>query len=281
MSTSLRGFRPFRTAPNTVLSVQDVYRRAPSVFAAEAHSSRSEKFVPVSTANVLDALLKEGYVVTDAQQSRCRDADRRDFTKHLVRLRHRDQLANPTLVGGSVPELLITNANDGASAFNVGFGVFRLVCSNGLVVGRQLANTSVRHVGRSVIDDVIEGTYRVLETSDEVLGRIERWSGIQLAQPQQLQLAQKAAEARWGVDEAGNLQAPINNVQQLLRPNRIEDRLDDAWTVINRIQENIVRGGVRGHSANGRRTSTRAITGVDENLRVNRAIWTLAEELIA
>ncbi|HEX4918452.1 MAG TPA: DUF932 domain-containing protein, partial [Limnobacter sp.] len=96
MTQNLRGFAPFRTGSNTILTPSDVYRRAPSVFADSAHSSRSERFVPVSTANVLDALLGEGYVVTDAQQSRCRDADRREFTKHLVRLRHRDQVSNPT-----------------------------------------------------------------------------------------------------------------------------------------------------------------------------------------
>lgn len=265
----------------SILTPAQLHRVAPSVFANEAHESRSAKFVPVSTANVLDALLQEGFYPVKANQSVCRDASRRDFTKHIVRLRHRDQLENPTLVGGTVPEILITNANDGASSFSVGFGLYRLVCSNGLVVGKELASHATRHTGNGVLDNVIEGVYKVLEQRDDVLGRIERWSGVQTTLDQQFELASRVAEARWGKDANGNILTPLNNPSQLLTARRWADNGTDAWTILNRIQENVIRGGLPGRSDSGRRTRTREVNSVNEDLRINQAIWNIAEEVFA
>jgi len=62
-------------------------------------------------------------------------------------------------------------------------------------------------------------------------------------------------------------------------PRRFEDRGNDLWTTFNRIQENLMRGGLSGHNRNGRRLTTRPIAGVSENVRLNRALWTLTERM--
>jgi hypothetical protein len=41
----------------------------------------------------------------------------------------------------------------------------------------------------------------------------------------------------------------------------------------------MIQGGLRGKNANGGRMTTRQVTGVSENVRLNRALWTLAEEM--
>jgi hypothetical protein len=41
----------------------------------------------------------------------------------------------------------------------------------------------------------------------------------------------------------------------------------------------MTRGGLHGRNASGRATTTRAVTGIDQNIRLNRALWVLAEEL--
>jgi hypothetical protein len=65
--------------------------------------------------------------------------------------------------------------------------------------------------------------------------------------------------------------------ERLLRPRRHADNKADLWTAFNRVQENIIKGGVSGRSTTGRRLSTRAIGGVTENVKLNRALWTLAD----
>ncbi|MBN3807442.1 DUF945 domain-containing protein, partial [Paraburkholderia sp. Ac-20336] len=72
--------------------------------------------------------------------------------------------------------------------------------------------------------------------------------------------------------------APITE-NQLLAPRRFEDRRDDLWTVFNRVQENLTKGGLHGRSRTGRAMSTRPITGIDENVKLNRALWMLAEAM--
>lgn len=64
---------------------------------------------------------------------------------------------------------------------------------------------------------------------------------------------------------------------QLLAPRRWDDRKNDLWAVFNRVQENLVKGGLNGRTANGRNQRTRPVQGIDQNLRLNRALWLLAE----
>lgn len=66
------------------------------------------------------------------------------------------------------------------------------------------------------------------------------------------------------------------------RPVFVEGDVDRSlWTTFNVIQENVVRGGLQGRKRNAegriRRAQTRAITGIDQNMTLNRALWTLAE----
>jgi hypothetical protein len=72
--------------------------------------------------------------------------------------------------------------------------------------------------------------------------------------------------------------APITE-QQILQPKRREDVGNDLWKTFNRVQERMLKGGVAGRSATGKRTTTRAITGIDQDFRLNRALWVLAEQM--
>lgn len=72
--------------------------------------------------------------------------------------------------------------------------------------------------------------------------------------------------------------APITE-DQLLTARRFDDRPNDIWTTLSRVQENMIKGGLQGRSQSGRRTMTRAVTGIDENVKINRALWVLAEEM--
>ena len=72
--------------------------------------------------------------------------------------------------------------------------------------------------------------------------------------------------------------APITEAQVLM-PRRVDDRGSDLWSTFNRIQENLVKGGLNGRNTRGRRQSTRPVQGIDQNVRLNRALWMLAEEM--
>jgi len=105
---------------------------APSIFATSAHESRSERFQPIPTIEILRALTAEGFVPVGAKQSATRTEGKADFTKHLIRLRRVDD-GKTYHVGDTVCEILLKNANDGTSAYELMAGLFRVRCLNSLV----------------------------------------------------------------------------------------------------------------------------------------------------
>jgi hypothetical protein len=72
--------------------------------------------------------------------------------------------------------------------------------------------------------------------------------------------------------------------RQLLLARRIEDQAApngdrSVWGTFNVVQENLIRGGIRGRMTNGGRRRTAAITNPGQDVKLNRALWTLAEAL--
>ena len=275
--TSASNQTAFRS--NSPLTDHQILAHAPSVLAAEPHSSRGARYAFIPSADVLAGLRAEGFQPFEVRQTRCRDVGKREYTKHMVRLRH------PSALQGygdtaEVPEIIMINSHDGTSSYQLLAGLFRSVCSNGLIAGDVVNDIRIRHSG-NVVGDVIEGSYRVLDNVRQVSDRVEAYKATKLTDGEQAAFAAAAVELRWGSDNQGNSLAPLYEPQQLLRPRRYDDRGNDAWRVFNRGQENLLQGGLRGIGSTGRRTTTRAVNGVSENVRLNRALWTLMDRLVA
>lgn len=264
------------------LSNDQLARVAPSVFAESAHESRSSRYSYIPTSKVVDGLRSEGFAPVRVQVSRVRDDGRKGFEKHMIRFRHVDSLVKS--VGDVFPEIVLVNSHDGSTSYKLSAGLFRLVCSNGLVVSQgDIDEVRVKHSGKSIVDDVIEGSYRVLHQSQIGVETASRWSQLQLTDGEANALALGAHHLRFA-DAAGEIDTPIQPAQ-LLAPRRSDDRKNDLWTTFNRVQENVIRGGLhayaRDNSGRRRRVSTREVKGIDGNINLNKAMWKLAEHLAA
>ena len=262
------------------LSEDELRRVAPSIFAVTAHESRSERFQPIPTIEVLRGLMNEGFMPVGAKQSGTRDETKADFTKHLIRLRRLDDDKRYS-VGDTVCEILLKNANDGTSAYDLMAGLFRIRCLNSLVAQTgTLATAKVRHSG-DVGGKVIEGTYTVLEEARKALAAPADWSGLALDRDERHAFAEAAHVLRFA-DADGAVETPIKP-EQLLTPRRAGDLGQDLWTTFNVAQENVIRGGLRawGRDANNRprRVSTRAVNGIDQDVKLNKALWTLTQKM--
>lgn len=254
---------------------------APSVFATSAHASRSERFAPIPTIDVVNGLRQHGFEVVGARQCVTRAEGRAPYAKHLLRIRKIDAMQNYR-VGDTVAEILLQNANDGSSVYDLYAGLFRILCLNSMVAGAGTIDAiKVRHTGRNILDNVIEGTFRVVEQAQVALAAPDQWSRIQLARDEQVALAESARIVRFG-DSEGNVASRVT-ADQLLRPRRNGDEGNDLWRCFNRVQENSVKGGLRSitYDVNSRRRRnvTRPITSIDGDVKLNRALWTLAAKL--
>lgn len=264
------------------LTEDEMRSLAPSIFAVSAHESRSERFQPIPTIEVLRGLMKEGFMPVGARQSGTRDEGKREFTKHLIRLRKIDDDVKHR-VGDTVCEILLKNANDGTSAYDLMAGLFRIRCLNSLVAQTGTVDTvKVRHSG-DVKGKVIEGTYRVLNEAQKALAAPQDWGSVSLNKDEREIFAEAAHLIRFG-DAEGETTTPIKP-EQLLLPRRHEDRAGDLWTTFNVAQENVIRGGLRGvgRDANNqrRRVTTRAVNGIDQDVKLNKALWLLGERMAA
>lgn len=262
------------------LGEDELRRLAPSIFATSAHESRSERFQPIATIEILRGLMEEGFMPVGAKQGNPRDDSKRDFTKHLIRLRRLDEDAKYS-VGDTVCEILLKNANDGTSAYDIMAGLFRIRCMNSLVThSSTIDSVKVRHSG-DVGGKVIDGTYRVLKEAEKALVAPADWSGLTMDRDEKQIFAEAAHIARFG-DSEGETNTHIKP-SQLLNARRSGDMSSDLWTVYNVCQENCLRGGLRAAFRDERgairRTTSRAVNGIDQDIKLNKALWVLSEKM--
>jgi hypothetical protein len=253
---------------DTPLSNDQIARVAPSILATEAHESRSNRYTYIPTIKVLDGLRKEGFEPFFVCQTRVRDDSKREHTKHMIRLRHATQIN-----GAEADEIIMLNSHDGSSSYQMIAGMFRFVCKNGMVCGDTLSDIRVPHKG-NIVDNVIQGAFDVLDGFNLIREQKEGMQAVTLQREEQALLAETALSLKY--EPNADVPAPITP-DQLLRARRTEDRNDDLWTTFNRIQENMIRGGLRGRSATGRTMTTREVAGIDQNVKLNRALWVLGE----
>ena len=257
---------------------EDLIKKAPSIFTEAAADRTSDKYQHISTIRVLDGLKREGFVAVKAMQSRVRIADKANFTKHLIRLRHVD--ARPT-AGGLFPEIVLINSHDGLSSYRLMSGIYRLICSNGLIAGNTYEQVKIRHQG-DIIHNVIEGTYEVIKNSKKMIESAEEMEQVKLSIDEKNLFAEAAHAIRFDGNETGQNIKPVS----LLTPRRfVESNKNDLFTVFNIVQENIIKGGIASYAKDkyGRMTKrirTRAIKSIDQDTMLNRALWSLSEKML-
>lgn len=249
------------------LTNDELMVHVPSVFGTDKHESRSDRYTYIPTITLLESLKQEGFQPFFACQTRVRDLNKRDHTKHMLRLRREGQIT-----GKQVPEIILLNSHDGSSSYQMLPGLFRFVCENGLVCGETFGEVRVPHKG-NVVEKVIEGAYEVLGIFDRVEDKRDAMQSLLLPPPIQQAFAKAALTYRFGEEHQ-----PVTEAQ-ILTPRRYEDRQDDLWSVFNRCQENLLKGGLPGRTAKGKRSHTRAVKGIDGDVKLNRALWVMAEEL--
>jgi len=254
---------------NTPIPLDVLRMNVPSIFAEEKHHSRSDRYTYVPTSEIVEGLDKEGFQPFFACQARVRseNEDRADYAKHMIRFRHAS-----TINSDVANEIILVNSHDGSTSYQMMAGAFRFVCQNGLICGDLVEDIRVRHSG-NIVDNVIEGAYSILDQFGNVESSKEGMKSLVLRPEEKRIFANAALTLKYEGE------APIAP-DALLNANRREDRDDRSlWGTFNTVQENLVRGGQLGRSANNRRTRTRAVNGIGQNVQLNRALWTLAEEM--
>jgi len=236
----------------------------PAVFAEQAASTVSDKYTFIPTTRILGVLEDEGWIPTSASQVNSHKEGNKQFAKHLIRLR-RDEAIQPE-VNKTIPEIVLFNSHNGKSNYDLRMGLYRFVCSNGMVVSdAEFGSIKIRHMGYTD-EQVVKASQEFIDNSTRIMNVVNEWQDVKLDREEMRSFGREAAKLRF--EDPDDL--TINTV---LQPRRGEDMASDLWTVFNRTQENLIQGGFL---VTGGRRRSRAITNIDKNIDINTSLWDLA-----
>ena len=254
---------------NAPLTHDQILQVAPAVFGTDVHNSRSPRYQHIPTIEVVKALDDYGYGVSRAQQINSRGGDSSShYARHLLTFRPKLGFSD-NRVGDTVPEVVLINSHNGTCSYRLFAGMFRFVCANGLIVGDTFDGLTIQHRG-DIIGEVMKGSRKVWDT-------IPTWYDKAMTtylSPKEIgNFTEKAMTVRYGEDKPFNPNL-LNHVR------RDEDQGNSVWHVFNRIQENLMQGGIDGITATGRRSVSRPIARVTKDVVFNRKLWDVATEIL-
>jgi len=274
------------------LDLDHIRRVAPAVFTDRPKDTTTNKYLFIPTSKILDGLLKNGFNVVSAKQQGSRKENGESYAKHVLHLIH-DSQKQDLKAGGEYPLLRIQNSHDAKSSFQLSTGIFRLVCSNGIVLPESEFNSARIIHNQNTDRDTIEASFKVIENHGKELEFINQLKQIELNTDEKFLFADSAKRLLFDEETIElNERNRVDLRSEILQPRRYEDKSNDLWTVFNTIQENAIKGGVRilrpskrgwkRDSANpevsiGYRR-TRAVNGIDADKRINIELMTLTQE---
>ena len=256
------------------LSQDEIKRSAPSVFTKTAFDSLSSKYTHIPTSQVIEDMAKLNFFVTECKEIKARK--RVGFQKHLLIFRNPDLVINGEDGDVIHPQILISNSHDGSSSFIFQSGLFRRICSNGLVVSTQdFDKLKIRHMNYTFeeLQDKIKFMVEQLPLTVESMNKMK---STQLNEDQARDLAKRSLTARFDESEVDALNIDLD---ALLDPIRPEDRSNDLFTVFNRIQEKIL-GGDFNYMSGTKIRKARKVKNFQQDIKINAHLYAVASEFV-
>ena len=271
---------------SSFLSRTDLQRLCPVAFMTEpSNPNVSDKYIQANTSTVIDDLTKLGWYPTDAKQCRAKKGSSGIRSFHMISFQNPDVKicktvtdidGNVTEIVDSYPRIILTNSHDGFNSFKFMVGLFRLVCSNGLVLcSDQFANLSIRHMNydfetlRVMVNDIVENVPNVVCTMNQMKNTV-------LHTGQMEELATSVVKIRKEIDDNEKFDIDEQTILDILNPVRNEDVGSDLWTIFNICQEKMIKGGFNSLNSKNKMRKQRGITSIKKDIEFNQRLWKIA-----
>ena len=269
----------------TYMSKEDLRNECPLAFASvPTNPNVSGKYLFVNTETIVDDLDKLGWKPVQAAQRKARGNAGTIFSKHMVAFQNPDIKIKGEGGDDAWPRIIMTNSHDGMQAFKFSVGIFRMVCSNGLVVAdEQFSDFKIKHKGytfgelREVVNQAVADLPNRVQVLNDMKGRV-------LTQEEKNKLALDAmlirANITPGSEKAKEFNYDAETIEDILDPKRDEDKGDDLWRVFNVVQEKITQGDFHAALTGAKVRKVRKIKSFEKDLKVNKELFKLATNLI-
>ena len=268
------------------LSMDDLRRMCPAAFKTSPTNPKvSERYVHANTATVVEDLAKLGWQPVQAKQCRPKKGSKGIRSFHMLAFQNPEVKISKmvdnadgtsTEIVDSYPRIILTNSHDGFNSFKFMVGLFRLVCSNGLVVcSDEMVNMSIRHINydfealRKVVASAIEQVPQITCTMNTM-------KNTTLTEANKKELATAVVKVRKEMDDNQQIELDEATIMDILMPVREEDKGDDLWTVFNVCQEKLIKGGFQATGKNDKVRKQRKITSIKKDVEYNQRLWEIA-----
>lgn len=304
-----------RNSSGTELTQERLMQLAPSAFSYSKADHLTERYVSLHTSDLIPVMRDFGYVPVQAAQKGQRKSkavttfdnpnkeshskelyskenhSKESHSSHMISFAQESSILNSS---DTRPEIILYNSHDGSSSVQLYAGCFRFICSNGIVAGDGFKSKMYHSKsGISGFEELLRGTVQDLPL---LMERIDALKNVYYSTEQEVEMATRSLELRWDkynystytneqyIDQLKGTYFNSNSVTQALRCTRVADRSNDAFTVFNRVQEAVIRGKVNVVSVKDKDSypmlrKARAVNSVKENLRINSALWDIAESI--
>jgi hypothetical protein len=271
---------PLTSIGYRVKDMEDLQKYAPAAFATKPAEGVTDRYTFIESKEIVQKILDLGWELHSAKQN-----GPNPFSRHMIRF------SNPGMGyfkqgnDNVKPQIILDNSHNRASGLQLHLGLFRLVCTNGLVIAipGMYSGIKFRHMG---VDK--EELRKVLEASAEqyklVGDHITDMQEVKMNDDQSEEFAIRAVATRephMFINEDGTINVnkvtASTNPKEIISPIRGEDRIDNLWTVFNIIQERMIKGGYSRQTASGRNSTVRGLTNAVRNVELNKQIWGIAE----
>ena len=269
------------------LTEAEIKKKCPLAYRETPTNERvSDKYVLANTATVISDMEKLGWGVVDARQRKAHKGNTSGrFSFHMVAFQNPNIKITKTVGDNQeevdcYPRIVLTNSHDGLNCFKIMVGLFRLVCSNGLIIATdQMVDLSIRHI----YYNFEELRVRVSEAINMVSVKVERMTvaaSVLLSSDQKLEFARQALCIRKNIS-IEDLNVDDETLTDILTPLRHEDSGDSLWNVFNVLQEKIIKGGYYEAKVgqDGKKArKVRKVTSFVKDLDINQRLWRTMEE---
>ena len=243
----------------------------------------SGKYVHANTQTVIEDMEKLGWYPVEAKQCRTKKGSKGIRSFHMVVMESNDVKTNILGADGNVEakvRIIIQNSHDGFNSFRFMMGVYRFVCSNGMVVAdAQFADFSIRHINYS-FEELRGVVAKVMSEVPATIDKMQLMNTTILTDEQKREMAVETYKIRKGYTNEDNINVDDQTVEDLLTPVRTEDEGNSLWNVFNVLQEKMIKGSFFAPGKNGKVRKQRPITSIKKDLDYNERLWAVAEQYI-
>ena len=265
------------------LTKEEVMNRCPYAFAeAPTNPGVSGKYIQANTETVINDMEKLGWYPVEAKQCRHKKGSSGVRSFHMIAMQNDSvRILNSDGSVEAYVRIIIQNSHDGFNSFKFMCGIYRCICSNGLVVSdAEFAAFSIRHINYS-FEELRNVVNNVLDAVPVTIDKMNTMNSTQLTYDQKREMAVETYKIRKGYTDEDKVNVDDATITDLLTPVREEDNTETLWGVFNILQEKMIKGGFSASGKNGKSRKQRPITSIKKDLDYNQRLWAVAERYIA